>query len=85
MKTLTRKDALSALSLGALERVQEVRETADGDGTKTGVEVCLACEPNGSDGCRRKNLLHPLLRFYDRVRHDWPQTNLRRYRAGLAD
>ena len=58
---LTCKDALSALSLGALERVEEVRETADGDGAKTGVEVCLACEPDGSDGCRRKNLLHPLL------------------------
>ena len=30
----------------------------NGDGTETGVEVCLACEPNGSDGCRRENLLH---------------------------
>jgi hypothetical protein len=25
------------------------------------VKVRLACEPNGRDGCRRENLLHPLL------------------------
>jgi len=24
------------------------------------VEVCFAREPNGSDGCRRENLLHAL-------------------------
>ena len=34
----------------------------DGDGTETGVEVCLACESNGSDGCRRENLLHARVR-----------------------
>ena len=61
MISLTCEDAPSALSLRALERVQKVRKTADGDGTETGVEVCLASEPNGSDGCRRENLLHPLL------------------------
>lgn len=59
----TCEDALSALSLWVLERVHEVRETADGDGTKTGVEVRLACEPNGSDGCRRENSLHALLQY----------------------
>jgi hypothetical protein len=75
---------MSALSLGALERVQEVRETAYGDGTKTGVEVRLACEPNGSDGCRRENL-HPLLALYHRFRlTSDPTQSLRRYRAGLA-
>jgi hypothetical protein len=31
--SLTCEDALSAHSLGVLERVHEVRETADGDGT----------------------------------------------------
>jgi len=35
-------DAPYILSLGAIERVYEVRKTVDGDGTKTGVEVCLA-------------------------------------------
>jgi hypothetical protein len=60
---LTCEDALSALSLWVLERVHEVRETADGDGTKTGVEVRLACEPNGSDGCHRENSLHALLQY----------------------
>jgi hypothetical protein len=68
---LTCEDALSALSLRALERVQKVRKTADGDGTETGVEVCLASEPNGSDDCRRENLLHPLLRCFDRVWRGW--------------
>ena len=62
MISLTGEDALSALSLRALECVQKVRKTADGDGTETRVEVCLACEPNGGDGCRRENL-HPLLHF----------------------
>jgi hypothetical protein len=43
-----------------LSEVSEVRKTADRDGTKTGIEIRLACEPNGSDGCRRESLLHPL-------------------------
>jgi hypothetical protein len=62
--SLTCEDALSlsVSSLGAIERVEEVRKTADGDGTETGVEVCLACEPNDSDGCRREDLLHARVR-----------------------
>jgi hypothetical protein len=43
----------------------------DGDGTETGVEVCLACEPNSSDGCSRENLLHAR-----RVRSQWAVVNL---------
>ena len=70
--SLTCNHTLSALSFGALECVQKVRKTADGDGTKAGVEVCLACEPNGSDGSRREDLLHPLLHFFDRLRRAWP-------------
>jgi len=37
--SLTRDDALSVLSLWAVQRVEEVRQAADGDGTETGVEV----------------------------------------------
>jgi hypothetical protein len=52
------------------------------------VEVCLACEPNGSDGCRRENLLHPLLRCFDRVWRGWLGDLDRvwtvQYRTGLA-
>ena len=71
MISLTCEDALSALSLGILERAHEVRKTVDRDGTKTGVEVRLACEPNSSDGCRRENSLHALLQYnlYERVPH----------------
>ena len=71
---------MSVLSLGALERIQEIRKTANRDGTKTGVEVCFACEPNGSDGCRRENLLHTLCTY---IRPRVQSVNARYYRPGL--
>jgi len=37
------------LSLRALQRVEEVWQAADGDGTETGFEVCFACEPDRRD------------------------------------
>jgi len=37
------------LSLRALQRVEEVWQAADGDGTEIGIEVCFACEPDRRD------------------------------------
>ena len=60
---LTGDDALSVCSLRALQRVEEVREAANGNGTEARMEVRFACEPNRSDCCCRENLLHALLHF----------------------
>ena len=62
--SLTRDDALSVLSLWAVQRVEEVRQAADGDGTEARIEVCFACEPDRSDCCRRENPLHALLSLH---------------------
>lgn len=64
LASLTRDDALSVLSLWAVQRVEEVRQAADGDGTEAGIEVCFACEPDRSDCCRRENPLHALLSLH---------------------
>lgn len=67
MILLTCDHAPSALSFGAVQRIEEVREAADRDGTKSGVEICFACEANCSDGCCRENPLHALLRLAGRA------------------